>query len=188
MFILLDGKVELAKRGEKGQTIVKTVAKPMEFFGEMAVIDGRTRSATATALAETRLAAVDRAAFEALFETNATFAARVVKTLSTRIRNSNENLTEIIDTPPKERILRAIVDYAEQFGEGFVQGARYVEMPALRVWLNGHIGVAPEEVDAAVFQCVKADELARVGEDEQTLLVPIPVIKVYERRVSDPAL
>jgi len=46
LFVVLDGKVEIAKISGAGKTVIVTLGKG-EFFGEMAVIDGSSRSATA---------------------------------------------------------------------------------------------------------------------------------------------
>ncbi|XIA65085.1 cyclic nucleotide-binding domain-containing protein [Bradyrhizobium sp. TZ2] len=50
LFVVLDGQVEIAKMNGASKTIIVTLGKG-EFFGEMAVIDGSSRSATAIAAA-----------------------------------------------------------------------------------------------------------------------------------------
>ena len=50
LFVVLDGQVEIAKVNGASKTVIVTLGKG-EFFGEMAVIDGSSRSATAIAAA-----------------------------------------------------------------------------------------------------------------------------------------
>src|SRR3982751_4611808 len=50
LFVVLDGKVEIAKISGSAKTVIVTLGKG-EFFGEMAVIDGSSRSATAISAA-----------------------------------------------------------------------------------------------------------------------------------------
>ena len=50
LFVVLDGQVEIAKMNGASKTVIVTLGKG-EFFGEMAVIDGSSRSATAIAAA-----------------------------------------------------------------------------------------------------------------------------------------
>jgi CRP-like cAMP-binding protein len=45
LFVVLDGQVEIAKMNGASKTVIVTLGKG-EFFGEMAVIDGSSRSAT----------------------------------------------------------------------------------------------------------------------------------------------
>ena len=61
LFVVLDGKVEIAKMNGASKTVIVTLGKG-EFFGEMAVIDG-SRSATAIAAApHTRVMRINHAA------------------------------------------------------------------------------------------------------------------------------
>src|SRR5213082_2980777 len=48
LFVVLEGQVEIAKVDGANKTVIVTLGKG-EFFGEMAVIDGSPRSATAIA-------------------------------------------------------------------------------------------------------------------------------------------
>jgi CRP-like cAMP-binding protein len=48
LFVVLNGEVEIAKISGDRKTVIVTLGKG-EFFGEMAVIDGSSRSATAIA-------------------------------------------------------------------------------------------------------------------------------------------
>ena len=50
LYVVLDGAVEIAKVNAGSKTVIITLGKG-EFFGEMAVIDGSARSATAIASA-----------------------------------------------------------------------------------------------------------------------------------------
>src|SRR5215471_8492502 len=48
LYVVLDGQVEIAKINGANKSVIVTLGKG-EFFGEMAVIDGSSRSATAIA-------------------------------------------------------------------------------------------------------------------------------------------
>ncbi|HKH02883.1 MAG TPA: cyclic nucleotide-binding domain-containing protein, partial [Bradyrhizobium sp.] len=50
LFVVLEGKVDITKANGASNTLVVTLGKG-EFFGEMAVIDGSSRSASAIASA-----------------------------------------------------------------------------------------------------------------------------------------
>ncbi|OAE98052.1 hypothetical protein AYJ54_04755 [Bradyrhizobium centrolobii] len=89
LFVVLDGQVEIAKiRGATKTTIVK-LGKG-EFFGEMAVIDGSARSATAIAAAShTKVMRINHARFVYLVSQQPAFALMVMDALSKRLRASN---------------------------------------------------------------------------------------------------
>jgi len=89
LFVVLDGKVDIAKIDGGGKTVIVTLGKG-EFFGEMAVIDGSSRSATAIAAApRTRVMRINHARFVYLVSQQPAFALMVMDALSKRLRASN---------------------------------------------------------------------------------------------------
>jgi CRP-like cAMP-binding protein len=89
LFVVLDGQIEIAKRNGDRKTVIVTLGKG-EFFGEMAVIDGSSRSATAiAAAANTRVMRINHARFVYLVSQQPAFALMVMDALSKRLRASN---------------------------------------------------------------------------------------------------
>jgi CRP-like cAMP-binding protein len=89
LFVVLEGKIEIAKITSAGKTVIVTLGKG-EFFGEMAVIDGSSRSATAIAAApNTRVMRINHARFVYLVSQQPAFALMVMDALSKRLRASN---------------------------------------------------------------------------------------------------
>ena len=89
LFVVLDGRVDIAKVGGAGKTVIVTLGKG-EFFGEMAVIDGSSRSATAIAAApNTRVMRINHARFVYLVSQQPAFALMIMDALSKRLRASN---------------------------------------------------------------------------------------------------
>ncbi len=89
LFVVLDGTVEIAKINGTHNTVIVTLGKG-EFFGEMAVIDGSARSATAIAASPgTRVMRINHARFVYLVSQQPAFALMVMDALSKRLRASN---------------------------------------------------------------------------------------------------
>src|SRR5215470_3167098 len=90
LFVVLEGQVEIAKVNGATKTVIVTLGKG-EFFGEMAVIDGSARSATAIAAsADTRVMRINHARFVYLVSQQPAFALMIMDALSKRLRVSNE--------------------------------------------------------------------------------------------------
>ena len=90
LFVVLDGQVEIAKIDGDSKSVIVTLGKG-EFFGEMAVIDGSSRSATAIAAApKTRVMRINHARFVYLVSQQPAFALMIMDALSKRLRVSNE--------------------------------------------------------------------------------------------------
>jgi CRP/FNR family cyclic AMP-dependent transcriptional regulator len=89
LFVVLDGEVEIAKMNGSSKTSIIKLGKG-EFFGEMAVIDGSARSATAIAsLPNTKVMRINHARFVYLVSQQPAFALMVMDALSKRLRASN---------------------------------------------------------------------------------------------------
>jgi CRP-like cAMP-binding protein len=90
LYVVLDGLVEIAKLSGDSKTVIITLGKG-EFFGEMAVIDGSSRSATAiAATSDTRVMRINHARFVYLVSQQPAFALMIMDALSKRLRASNE--------------------------------------------------------------------------------------------------
>ena len=99
LFVVLDGKVDIAKTDiaktdfaktdGASRTVIVSLGKG-EFFGEMAVIDGSARSASAIAATPgTRVMRINHARFVYLVSQQPAFALMVMDALSKRLRASN---------------------------------------------------------------------------------------------------
>jgi CRP/FNR family transcriptional regulator, cyclic AMP receptor protein len=89
LYVVLDGKIDIVKRSGAARTVIVTLGKG-EFFGEMAVIDGSARSATAIAAAPgTRVMRINHARFVYLVSQQPAFALMIMDALSKRLRASN---------------------------------------------------------------------------------------------------
>ena len=89
LFVVIEGKIEIAKISSAGKTVIVTLGKG-EFFGEMAVIDGSSRSATAIAAApNTRVMRINHARFVYLVSQQPAFALMIMDALAKRLRASN---------------------------------------------------------------------------------------------------
>jgi CRP/FNR family transcriptional regulator, cyclic AMP receptor protein len=90
LYVVLDGQVEIAKVSGASKTVIVTLGKG-EFFGEMAVIDGSSRSATAIAATpDTKVMRINHARFVYLVSQQPAFALMIMDALSKRLRASND--------------------------------------------------------------------------------------------------
>ncbi|TET18348.1 MAG: cyclic nucleotide-binding domain-containing protein, partial [Candidatus Cloacimonadota bacterium] len=90
--LIKEGEIEISK-GEGTRKKILAVLKEGDFLGEMAVIDGSPRSATATALSKIRLITLNTEEFKKEIEQDPMIGA-LVFTLIKRLRKTNEKLAE----------------------------------------------------------------------------------------------
>jgi len=88
MYVVLSGEVELTLHGEPlGAESVGGI------FGEMAMINGAPRSATATTLSKVKLARVTREQFREFVEKSPDFSLHVMAVLANRLRAVDHYIT-----------------------------------------------------------------------------------------------
>lgn len=106
LFIIQDGLVEIWKNTEQGEIKLATFSKG-DFFGDMALLQGGARFASARAVGITKLLVLQPGGFLLKIRRDPTFAFEMLQTLSHRIKISNERLLTIIK---KGDISKSIVD------------------------------------------------------------------------------
>ncbi|HUP53541.1 MAG TPA: cyclic nucleotide-binding domain-containing protein [Longimicrobiales bacterium] len=82
-YVVVRGAIKISR----GQTLLATLG-PREGFGEMAILDRDTRSATATASEGTTLLRLDRDSFDRVVEQNPVVARGIYRVLTERLRNT----------------------------------------------------------------------------------------------------
>ncbi|MDD5456826.1 MAG: cyclic nucleotide-binding domain-containing protein [Candidatus Margulisbacteria bacterium] len=94
MFLIEAGEVEISVTNKKGESVVLTVLKKGDFFGEMAMLTDSYRTAKARASSECRLACLTKKDFNNLMETNQLLALELSKVLSKRLSSTNRIITQ----------------------------------------------------------------------------------------------
>ena len=85
MYVVKTGMVEVTTGGQ-----LLEMAQPGDVFGEIAIIDGEPRSASAACVSDCQLIPIDRAAFLELVGRHPRFALYVMRSLAMRLRRMNQ--------------------------------------------------------------------------------------------------
>ncbi len=105
LFIIQEGKVEIWKKSELGPIKLVTFERG-EFFGDMALLQGGNRFASAKAVGTTKLLVLQPGGFLLKIRRDPTFAFEMLQALSLRIKVSNERLLDLIKQGkiPKDKV------------------------------------------------------------------------------------
>lgn len=95
MYIIQNGKVRIYKDID-GYDQTLTVLEKGDFFGEMAILEGLPRTATAEAEEDTELIRINSANFVAMIKANPEIAIRIMRKLSLRLRETTDQLQRLI--------------------------------------------------------------------------------------------
>jgi CRP/FNR family cyclic AMP-dependent transcriptional regulator len=102
MHVVLSGSVEVSVVDEDARPVVLGSAGPGEIFGELSLLDGEPRSASATAREATRTFLIDRDDLERLFSRRPGAALDILQVLSRRLRRTDELLRQRTFRNPNE--------------------------------------------------------------------------------------
>ena len=93
MYVVQGGRVEVLQDSLKGGEQHLAFLEAGDFFGEMAVFEKETRSATVRALGEARVLSVDKKMLLTRIREDPLLAVNLLKTMSKRIRHLNEEIS-----------------------------------------------------------------------------------------------
>jgi uncharacterized membrane protein len=92
MYVVTSGKVEIAFTNDTGQSIVLETPGPGEYFGEVSLLDGGPRQASATALTEVHALLVDRGDLDEFLSRRPAAALDLLAATGRRLRETNRLL------------------------------------------------------------------------------------------------
>jgi len=92
-YVIRSGEVRVTREHPDGRAIALATLGPGELVGELAMIDGGSRSASVEALSDVDLLAVSAADMKGLLERNAQITAKLVVALTKRLRETNERIS-----------------------------------------------------------------------------------------------
>lgn len=117
LYLVQSGQVRIYVNGLDGsETSVILFGRPGDIFGELAVIDGLPRSATAIALDETLLYTISRENFRQHMQRFPQLALNFMKELTHRVRYNTRQMDSLATLPVSQRLARKLLELAQDYG------------------------------------------------------------------------
>lgn len=88
MYVILSGRVKIVHLGQDGKEHILAVHKTGDFFGEMALLDGKTAPATVIAMEDTNIMIMSKKDFEEYLLKNSRVLKEIISILCARLRDS----------------------------------------------------------------------------------------------------
>jgi len=146
---VLEGRVKISIVTPSGREIVLSTKEPGDLVGELAALDGRRRSATATALCDVAVTRMSTAAFEALLDAEPARARQLLHVLAAQLRAANLQRSERDEGSTVQRVARRLTSLARSFTEHNDPGAP-VELQLTQDDLAGWVGATREATNRAL--------------------------------------
>jgi len=110
MMVILNGTVRVSLPGPKGKTVILTDLTAGDIVGEVALLDGKERSADATALTRCDLVTLDRREVLSFLEKRADLCLKLLNLLCTRLRKSDQRMSNIAFFELSSRLAKVLLD------------------------------------------------------------------------------
>src|SRR5215471_12352362 len=109
MMAILEGHVRISVPSPEGKEIVLAILHPGEVFGEIALLDGKGRTADARAMTRCNIAVLDRRDVLTFFQRHPNAWPKLVEVLCERLRRTDEHLAEMALLEIPLRLAKALL-------------------------------------------------------------------------------
>jgi CRP/FNR family transcriptional regulator, cyclic AMP receptor protein len=168
------GLLKISIASASGAERILAILGPGSIVGDLAIIDGKPRSASVGALRDCTLQFVSQKAFDAFALKNPEIYHYLAKVLAARLRDTDTMVAAGSFLPLKGRVARALLELAEAFGQN-VGGKRVViRQKVSQSDLAAMAGIARENVSRIMNDWIRQKTVTRLSgyyclEDPATL-------------------
>jgi CRP-like cAMP-binding protein len=148
MIAVLEGEVRISVPSADGKEIMLAIVHAGEVFGEIAMLDGKPRSADAKALTACNLAVLDRRHVLAVLERNPTAWLVLVEVLCSRLRQTDQHLVEVALLGLPQRLAKTLLRIMNARG----QTANRTELRLSQYELANLVGASRETVNKCLHE------------------------------------
>jgi CRP-like cAMP-binding protein len=118
MMAVVRGEAKMSSVSPDGKEIVLNIIYPGEIFGEMALLDGKERSADAVARTDCQVLVFNRRDVIPVLEKHAEICLMLIRVLCERLRRTSAQVEDVLFRHLESRIAKALLQLAEHAGNG----------------------------------------------------------------------
>jgi CRP/FNR family cyclic AMP-dependent transcriptional regulator len=143
---VLTGRIRISATSPEGREVTLNMIDAGEVFGEIALLDGKSRSADATAIEDSHLMMVERRHFLPHLMSNHDLMLRLIDLLCERLRDASETLGNFAMLDIPGRLARKLLSLAAEYGHA-ADGRIRLEIRLSHTDLGRFVGCSRETVN-----------------------------------------
>jgi CRP/FNR family cyclic AMP-dependent transcriptional regulator len=128
LYGVLAGRVVISVGSETGKELILNLFGPGEFFGEIALLDGKGRTGTATAREDSELLFLSRAVFLPFLKQQPEIAFRIIALLCERLRRTTDLVEDSAFLDTARRLAKQLVVLGHEGNEIHLSQAELAQM------------------------------------------------------------
>ena len=163
-FFVVQGSVKVTRLSKEGREVILAMLNEGEFFGEMALLDGESRSANVIALEETEVLTLNREDFLVVLHDYPQIAIQLLKEMAHRLRKSDRQIASLSLSDAEKRIALCIIRFADE--QGIIKRGQ-VSIPKVPIQqdIANMAGTSRETVSRAINLLEKEHFIKRQGRE-----------------------
>lgn len=130
LYFVVFGSVKIFTSNKNGEDKILSILSAGESFGELSLLDGRPRSATAQTVEDTQVISLSSASFRQLLKEHFDISLKVINQLSLRLRETNQQVHDLAYMDAKQRVIKHLLHIAKR------NGSREQQLIRFRINLN----------------------------------------------------
>jgi CRP-like cAMP-binding protein len=143
LFAVVKGTVRIGVTSAEGREAVFNIIEPGELFGEIALLDGRERTADAVATSDCELLVIERREFLPFVESQPLLAVKLIDLLCARLRWISDHVEQIVLPNLPGRLAKALVRLAERGGSAHAKQ----KLTVTQLELSQMVGMSRESIN-----------------------------------------
>ena len=162
LFVIITGKVKVVRMDEDGREVILSMFGPGEFFGEMSLLDGLTRSASVVATVKSELFMIHRRDFLELLNEFPTVTISLLAELAMRLRKADMQIKSLSLKDAEGRVANVMLILADDVGI-FRKGKVEIDDLPLQQDIANMAGTSRETVSRMIHLFIEGGEVQMKG-------------------------
>ncbi len=162
LFVIIEGKVKIARSSNDGREVILSILTESDFFGEMAILDGQSRSASVIALEDTELFMIHRNEFLKLLREHPEVSIALLQELTQRLRVADLKIKSLSLKDAEGKVASVILQLADDVGK-IKQGVVEIEKLPLQQDLANMAATSRETISRTLHSFAKKELIELEG-------------------------
>jgi CRP-like cAMP-binding protein len=164
LFVIVSGEVKISLPSETGDEAILATLRPGDVFGELALLDGAPRSASASALTPTETVILPRDRFRELIATETGVRDALLASIAGELRRLTTHVEELHFLDITGRLAARLVRLAQEGGTTLADGSVRLRTNLTQADLAAMVGCTRQSVNKLLGQFTD-DGLLRLERD-----------------------
>lgn len=158
MFIVVSGRVKIYTQSNTKKRKTFAYLGRGDFFGEMALLHGKSRSASAQAAGESEVLLISKSEFQRLLQSDPKLSYYMLCSVTERLRRANEEIENLLFNKVVGRLSKVFHDLLENSSKPY-EGGRLLRDKYTHQELADLVGTTREPLSRALSSLRRADLL-----------------------------